>query len=68
MSLDDVTDAFGNKREKAKCLLLPSQIQTMHDIYKAMDKYDDTILKRSQYLMKLRTEERVVDFIDCDAV
>lgn len=57
-----------NKREKAKCLLLPSQIQTMKDIYEALDKYDDKILKRSEYLMRLRTDEKVVDFIDVDAV
>lgn len=57
-----------NKREKAKCLLLPSQIQTMKDIYEALDKYDDKILKRSDYLMRLRTDEKVVDFIDVDAV
>lgn len=60
-------DALG-KREKAKCMLLPSQIQTLKDIYEALDKYDDKILKRSDYLMRLRTDEKVVDFIDVDAV
>lgn len=57
-----------DKREKAKCLLLPSQIQTMKEIYEVMDKYDDKILKRSEYLMRLRTDEKIVDFIDVDAV
>lgn len=40
----------------------------MKDIYDALDKYDDKILKRSDYLMRLRTDEKVVDFIDVDAV
>ena len=33
-----------------------------------MDKYKDKILRRSEYLMALRTDERVVEFIDVDAV
>lgn len=33
-----------------------------------MDKYRDKILRRSDYLMSLRTDERVVEFIDVDAV
>ena len=40
----------------------------MHDIYKTLDKYDDQILKRSEFVMRLRTDEKVVDFIDVDAV
>lgn len=40
----------------------------MEEIYKSLDKYDDKILKRSEYLMRLRTDEKVVDFIDVDAV
>ena len=36
--------------------------------YEKIDKYNDQILKRSDYLMALRTEQRVVDFIDVDAV
>lgn len=67
LNQDGLTDALG-KREKAKCLLLPSQVQTLKDIYEALDKYDDKILKRSDYLMRLRTDEKVVDFIDVDAV
>lgn len=63
----DGLDALG-KRDKTKCLLLPSQIQTLKDIYESLDKYDDKILKRSDYLMRLRTDDKVVDFIDVDAV
>jgi hypothetical protein len=40
----------------------------MKEIYEALDKYDDKILKRSEYLMRLRTDDKVVDFIDVDAV
>jgi len=40
----------------------------MKEIYETMDKYDDQILKRSDYLMRLRTDDKIVDFIDVDAV
>jgi len=40
----------------------------MKDIFEAMDKYNDQILRRGDYIMQLRTDERVVDFIDVDAV
>lgn len=33
-----------------------------------MDKYKDKILRRADYLMALRTDERIVEFIDVDAV
>ena len=36
--------------------------------YSKLDKYNDQILKRSEFLMTLRTEQRIVDFIDVDAV
>jgi hypothetical protein len=40
----------------------------MQEIFESMDKYKDKILRRSDYLMSLRTDERVVEFIDVDAV
>jgi hypothetical protein len=40
----------------------------MQEIYEALDKYNDGILRRSQYIMALRTDERIVEFIDVDAV
>jgi hypothetical protein len=40
----------------------------MCEIYKDLDKYNDGILKRSDYIMALRTDEKVVSFIDADAV
>jgi len=40
----------------------------MNEIFKAMDKYNDQILRRSDFIMALRTDERVVEFIDVDAV
>ena len=40
----------------------------MREVYERLDKYNDKILRRSEFLMALRTDERVVDFIDVDAV
>ena len=40
----------------------------MNHIYETLDKYNDGILKRSDFIMALRTDQRVVDFIDVDAV
>lgn len=40
----------------------------MQEIFEAMDKYKDKILRRSEFIMALRTDERVVEFIDVDAV
>ena len=40
----------------------------MKDIFESMDRYNDAILRRGEYIMHLRTDERVVDFIDVDAV
>lgn len=40
----------------------------MSEIFEAMDKYSDKILRRSEYIMALRTDERVVEFIDVDAI
>jgi hypothetical protein len=36
----------------------------MQEIFKALDKYNESILRRGEYIMKLRTDERIVDFID----
>jgi hypothetical protein len=40
----------------------------MKEIFERLDKYDDFILRRAEYIMALRTDERVVEFIDIDAV
>lgn len=61
-------DAFKDDREKSENLLLPSHIESMKEVYEQIDKYNDGILKRADYLMALRTDSRVVDFIDTDAV
>ena len=65
---DEEGGLFGFKREKSECKLLQSQIAIMQEIYEARDKYNDGILRRSQYIMSLRTDERIVEFIDVDAV
>jgi hypothetical protein len=40
----------------------------MQEIFETLDKYNDGILRRSQFIMALRTDERIVEFIDVDAV
>ena len=40
----------------------------MKEIFEALDKYNDAILRRNQFIMALRTDERVVEFIDVDAI
>ena len=40
----------------------------MKEIFEALDKYQDKILRRGDYIMGLRTDERVVDFIDVEAI
>ena len=40
----------------------------MKDVFERTDKYKDYILKRSDLLMALRTDDLVVDFVDADAV
>lgn len=59
---------LGISREKSKCLLLPSQIETMKQEYENTDKYNDGILKRAEFIKHLRMDMKVVDFIDAQAV
>ncbi len=59
---------FEPTREKCELLLLPSQMEIMKDVFERTDKYKDYILKRSDFLMALRTDDLVVDFVDVDAV
>ncbi len=40
----------------------------MQEIFEFLDKYNDGILRRSDFIMALRTDERIVEFIDVDAV
>ena len=60
--------ALGINKQKSQNLMLPSQMETMKEVFERIDKYNDQIVKRSDFLMALRTDERVVDFIDVDAV
>jgi len=43
-------------------------METMKEVFERIDKYNDQIVRRADLLMALRTDERVVDFIDVDAV
>jgi hypothetical protein len=40
----------------------------MHEVFERLDKYNEGILRRSDFVMGLRTDPRVIDFIDADAV
>ncbi len=68
MDQETIDQQLGISREKSKCLLLPSQIETMKQEYEVMDKYQDGILKRAEFIKHLRMDMKVVDFIDAQAV
>jgi hypothetical protein len=40
----------------------------MKEVFERLDKYNEGILRRGDFVMALRTDTRVIDFIDCDAV
>ena len=40
----------------------------MKQVFERLDKYKDFILKRSDFLIALRTDEMIVDFVDVDCV
>ena len=65
---DSALEELGFKRESSKCLLLESQIRIMEGIFEHLDTYKDRLLRRSEFIMALRTDERVVDYIDVNAV
>lgn len=69
----DNEDAFlqetlGITRDKSHNLLLDSQIAMLKEVFDKIDKYNEGILRRSEYIMALRTDEKIIDFIDVDAV
>lgn len=61
-------DGFGFQREKSKNLLLGSQVEVMRQVFDRLDKYNEGILRRSDFLMALRTDPEVIHFIDCEAL
>lgn len=40
----------------------------MKQVFERTDKYQDYILRRSEFLIALRTDEAIVDFVDADAI
>ena len=40
----------------------------MREVFERLDKYNEGILRRSDFVMALRTDAKVIDFIDCEAV
>jgi len=65
---DLVGDGFGFQREKSKNLLLNSQIETMKEVFDRLDRYNEGLLERSKLVLALRSDIRVIDFINCEAV
>ena len=63
-----IQDDMFSLREKSKLLLLPSQVEIMREVFDICDKYKDFILKRKEFVIALRTDDLVVDFVDVDAV
>jgi hypothetical protein len=43
-------------------------MEIMREVFDRLDKYEEGILRRSEFVMALRTDVKVIDFIDCDAV
>ena len=40
----------------------------MNQVFTRLDKYEEGILRRSEFVMALRTDPEVIDFIDAEAV
>ena len=59
---------FSDNRKKSQLLLMPSQIEIIKKIFTRLDAHNDTVLQRSRFVMALRTDEEVVNFIDQEAV
>ena len=59
---------FGFGREKSINLMLSSQMQVMNEVFDRLDRYNEGILRRSDYVMALRCDIQTIDFIDCEAV
>ena len=68
LDTDIAGDGFGFSREKSKSLLLASQIEVMRQVFERLDKYNEGILRRTDFVMSLRTDSEVIDFIDCEAL
>lgn len=68
LDTDIAGDGFGFSREKSKSLLLASQTEVMRQVFERLDKYNEGILRRSDFVMSLRTDSEVIDFIDCEAL
>ena len=42
-------------------------MEIMKEDFDRLDKYDEGILRRSEFVMALRTDVKVIDFIDCES-
>ena len=68
LNTDLAGEGLGFAREKSINLVLNSQLTIMNEVFERLDKYHEGILRRSDFVMALRTDPRVIDFIDCEAV
>lgn len=55
-------------KDQTTCLLLSSQIALMKDIFDVIDKDHLQIVRRTDLIQELRTDVRVCDFLDKEAV
>jgi len=55
-------------KDQTTCLLLSSQIALMREIFNVLDKDHLQIVRRAELVQELRTDVRVCDFLDKEAV
>jgi hypothetical protein len=68
LDADLAGETLGFSREKSKNLMLNSQLELMREVFERLDKHNEGILRRSDFVMALRTDGLVIEFIDCEAV
>lgn len=65
---DTAADELDIFKNKPKCLLLDSHFALLEEIFNKLDKYEDFILIRGDFLYALRQDEQVKLFLDKPAV
>lgn len=65
---DTAADELDIFKNKPKCLLLESHMVLLEEIFETLDKYDDFILIREDYIFALRNNPEVKMFINKPAV
>ena len=65
---DTAADDLDIFKNNPKCLLLDSHFALLQEIFQDMDKYDDYILIRSDFILAIREDERIYPFAHIPAV